>query len=96
MRRDRSPRQIAGIIAGIYALAVVGALIVTLESLSTGSFHGLDNLPQIPLALPWFIIVPSTRNYVLDAYISALLGFVNAGIIFWIVNRYIKKRRALQ
>ena len=39
-----------------WAAATVAALLVTLPSLKHDNFDGLNNIYQIPLALPWFLI----------------------------------------
>jgi hypothetical protein len=41
----------SGVVAAVWAALVGGALIVTLNSLRTDGFDGLNNMFQIPLAL---------------------------------------------
>ena len=40
----------------IWTVAVGVALAITLRSLSTDDFDGLNNFWQIPFALPWFVL----------------------------------------
>ncbi len=78
--------------AGIWAVLVVGALVTTLQSLRTDDFDGLNNMLQIPLALPWFLIVPSVGSHVADAWIVAGLGMVNAVLLYVLVSKAQRRR----
>jgi hypothetical protein len=75
-----------------WAVLVVGALVATLESLRTDDFDGLNNMLQIPLALPWFFVVPSVGSHVGDAWIVAGLGMVNAVLLFLLVSKAQERR----
>ena len=75
-----------------WAVLVVGALAATLQSLGTDDFDGLNNMLQIPLALPWFLVVPSVGNNVADAWIVAGLGLLNAVLLFLLVSKGRKRK----
>jgi hypothetical protein len=61
----------------------VAALIVTLPAVAPSKdFDGLNNLFQIPFALPWFLLPVVTRDHVLDAWITAGMGLLNAALIY--------------
>ena len=78
----------AALVAGAWTVCVIGALAVTLNSLSHDSFDGLNNLYQIPFALPWFLIPIAGRDHVLDAWVTAAMGLVNAAVIYvWMSRR---------
>ncbi len=82
------------VLALAWAALVVGALVATLQSLRTDDFDGLNNLLQIPLALPWFLVVPSVGSHVADAWIAAGLGMVNAVLLFVLVSKGQRRRLA--
>jgi hypothetical protein len=48
--------------AGLYTLLVLVALALTLQSLSRDDFDGLNNVLQLPLALPWAILPVSDHG----------------------------------
>ena len=71
-------------------MGVAVALAGTLQSLSQSEFDGLNNLFQIPFALPWFLLpIPAfTHNHVTDAWIDAGWGCLNADLIYcWTARR---------
>lgn len=82
-------RRLAGVIAALWVLGTVLALMGTLQSLSHDSFDGLNNAVQIPFALPWFVLpVPAlVRNHRIEAWIDAGWGCLNAALIYWWVAR---------
>ena len=80
------------VLALAWAALVVGGLVTTLESLRTDDFDGLNNMLQIPLALPWFLVVPSVGSHTADAWIAAGLGMVNAVLLFVLVSRAQRRR----
>lgn len=67
--------------ASVWSLGTALALVSTLDSLSRNDFDGLNNLLQIPFALPWFLIPIGTSNHVVDAWVVALFGWFNAAIL---------------
>ncbi len=69
-----NPKRLPLVAAAVYATLVVVALIVTLRSLSTEDFDGLNNMLQIPLALPWWVVVPAPTSHKADALVTAGLG----------------------
>jgi hypothetical protein len=82
--RPRAP----AVLAGAWAIAVGLALVVTLESLAENDFDGLNNVWQIPFALPWFLLPIGTADHVQDAWMVAGLGWLNAVIVYiWMVRR---------
>lgn len=80
----------AELIGGGWALGTVGALVLTLPAVAPGkNFDGLNNLFQIPFALPWFLIPLAPRaSGVASAWIAAGMGILNAALIFvWVRRR---------
>ena len=65
------------------------ALWTTLDSLSTSDFDGLNNMLQIPFALPWFVIpIGGIWSHEVDAWVAAGYGWLNALILYgWIARR---------
>ncbi len=83
-------RRIALIVTALWILGVAVALWGTLESLSHSSFDGLNNMFQIPFALPWFVLpIPAlVHNHQTEAWIDAGWGCLNAFLIYtWISRR---------
>jgi len=61
-----------------WSLAVAGALAVTLDSLATEDIDGLNNILQIPFALPWFLLpLPGLTGWSneTDAWVTAGMGW---------------------
>ena len=71
-----------------YLILVAVALLVTLASLESDDFDGLNNMLQIPLALPWWFVVPAPTSHVADAWLTAGLGVVNSCLIYFVVRRF--------
>ena len=76
----------------IWALLAGGALLVTLGSLNEDGFDGLNNMLQVPFALPWWLIVPAPTSHVGDAWLTFGLGVGNAVLVGAVVTRL--RRRA--
>ena len=73
-------------------MGTIVALVVTLPAVQPDKdFDGLNNLFQIPLALPWFLLptpLLTGDSHVVDAWVAAGWGLLNAGLIFaWISRR---------
>jgi hypothetical protein len=81
-------------VATLYATLVVLALVLTLRSLSTEDFDGLNNKLQIPLALPRWIIVPAPWGHTADAWVTAGLGLVNAVLVYVLLCRFLEARHS--
>jgi hypothetical protein len=68
--RAKSRRIAVGFVV-VWSLAVAGALQTTLQSLRAEDFDGLNNMFQIPFALPWFLLpLPAVTgwSYETDAW----------------------------
>ncbi len=61
-RGDHKLRSVPTAAAGLYTLLVLVALALTLQSLSRDDFDGLNNVLQLPLALPWAILPVSDHG----------------------------------
>jgi hypothetical protein len=75
----------------VWSVLVVAALIATLQSLHRNDFDGLNNIFQIPFALPWFLLpIPAfTHSHVTDAWVTAGMGLVNGVVITaWLTRRH--------
>jgi hypothetical protein len=98
-RPPRSPWVIAGAVAMVWVVAVAVALLVTLRSLHRDDFDGLNNLFQIPFAMPWFL-VPLPRlfgsSHETDAWVTAAMGWMNGVILYALLRRYLQTRRVSQ
>lgn len=105
MNVDRSPRtawppRITRLSAGVFvvwSLLVGEALIATLDSLRTEGFDGLNNLFQIPFALPWFVmwlVIPigGIWSYETDAWITAGMGWFNGLLILMFLPAWVSRR----
>jgi ABC-type sulfate transport system permease component len=84
----------SAIAAALWSAAVGYALTWTLDSLSEpGGFDGLmNNMLQIPLALPWFLLpISGIWSHEVDAWIVAGMGWLNALLILlfgpWLIER---------
>jgi hypothetical protein len=74
---------------GAWALLVAMALIATLGSLRDDGFDGLNNMAQIPFALPWWLLpLPATFDWSheTDAWATAGMGWFNAVLVVVIVR----------
>ena len=49
---------------------------------------------QIPLALPWWIIVPAPWGHTADAWMTAALGLVNPALLYVVLRRFLPARPA--
>ncbi len=72
------PQRVSPAAATHYATLVVAALVVTLRPLSKHDYDGLNNMLQVPLALPWWFVVPAPGSHAVDAWMTAGLGPLNA------------------
>jgi len=81
------------VFAALWALGALVAFLVTLPAVHPGEdFDGLNNLWQIPFALPWFLLpyAAVTNNHVVDAWIDFAMGLLNAGLLYWFLRRRVK------
>lgn len=81
-----SGRRVALVVSGLWIFGTVIALVTTLPSLKHDDFDGLNNMLQIPFAVPWILLPMGTRDHVLDAWVTVGFGLVNAGILFWWIS----------
>ena len=84
MSISRRPWTASLVFLSVWTVAVTIALVVTLHSLDTDSFDGLNNLVQLPFALPWFLLpLPALFDWshTADAWAAAAMGWVNGLII---------------
>lgn len=83
----------------VWAVAVAVALAVTLQPLHRDHFDGLNNIFQIPFAMPWFLL-PLPRLFASshgsDAWVTAGMGWANGVILFVFVRRRLQTRRVRQ
>jgi hypothetical protein len=85
----------AGVLATVAWVALVAVgLLSTLHSLRHDDFDGLNNLLQIPFALPWFLIPIATSDHVRNAWMDAGFGLLNAGLLFHLWPRFTEGRGA--
>lgn len=61
--RELKRLGVPAIAAGAYSALVLVALFLTLQSLSENDFDGLNNILQLPLALPWAILPVSVKSH---------------------------------
>lgn len=76
-----------------WAAATLVALVVTLASLREDDFDGLNNMLQVPFALPWWLVVPALPSHFADALVTAGLGLLNGVLLFVLVSRWDRKRQ---
>jgi hypothetical protein len=79
----------------VWSLLVAGALVATLDSLRTSDFDGLNNILQIPFALPWFLLpLPAMKSwsYETDAWAVAAMGWMNGAILGLLLKRRLATR----
>jgi hypothetical protein len=77
-------REVSSALAFVIAWSVLvaGALALTLRSLATDDFDGLNNMLQIPFALPWFLVVSRfAGSHSTDAWVVAAMGWANGLLI---------------
>ena len=83
----------SAIAAVLWSAADAYALVWTVDSLrKPDGFDGLNNMLQIPLALPWSLMpVRWMWSYEVNAWIDAVLGWLNALLILlfgpWLSQR---------
>jgi hypothetical protein len=78
-----------------WGLLVALALADTLHSLRTTEFDGLNNIAQLPLALPWVLLpLPAITgwSYETDAWVVAGMGLLNGAILASMINRRLAVR----
>lgn len=91
--QPRITRLSAGVFA-VWSLCVGGALVATLHSLRAEPFDGLNNLFQIPFALPWFLIpIGGIWSHETDAWIAAGMGWFNGLLILMFLPAWLSRRR---
>lgn len=81
--RDRWPEVILTAWVG----GVLVALLLTLDSLRQDDFDGLNNVLQLPFALPWILLAPMVglsvgNDHVLNAYVDAGVGLFNGALLY--------------
>jgi hypothetical protein len=105
LNSDRPPQmawqpRITTFSAGVFAtwsLLVGGALVGTLHSLRTEPFDGLNNMFQIPFAMPWFLIpIGGIWSLETDAWIAAGMGWFNGLLILMFLPPWLSRRRERQ
>lgn len=79
------------VLPALWAVGTIVVLISTLVSLRRDSFDGLNNIWQIPFALPWFMLPVSVAGHTVDAWIVAGEGLLNAGLL----ALWLRRRRAV-
>jgi hypothetical protein len=90
--RNRWPAGVLAVVAWV-ALVAVG-LVTTLHSLRHDDFDGLNNILQIPFALPWFLIPIATSDHIRNAWMDAGFGLLNAGLLFHLWPRFTRGVRS--
>jgi hypothetical protein len=93
--RSAGPDRRSALIAGVWLVAVTVALIVTLDSLREDDFDGLNNMLQIPFALPWFLLpVPAITGvgHIGDAWVTAGMGWLNGVLILFFLPEWVRRR----
>lgn len=89
---NRQLSRLAIAAATLWVLLVTIGLVTTLQSLSDDGFDGLNNMLQVLFALPWWLVVPAPWSHTVDAWVTAGLGVVNAGLVFVLVSRWDAQR----
>jgi hypothetical protein len=81
------------VVASLWSIAVAVALVGTLMSLARDDFDGLNNLLQIPFALPWLLIpIGGIWSHETDAWIAAAMGWFNAALILIYLPEWRRRR----
>lgn len=81
-------------LAFAWTVAVATALVVTLRSLAADDFDGLNNVLQVPLALPWWILpllALTGWGHTADAWATAAMGWLNAVLILFLLEPAIRR-----
>lgn len=76
----------------IWMAGVIIALALTLQPLSKDEFDGLNNLLQLPLALPWGVLVPANPSHAVQAWIDAGWGTLNGALLAVLVGAVCGRR----
>ena len=92
MMKHQRLSRVALVITALWVALVVGALALTLRSLRQDDFDGLNNILQIPLALPWFLIPSPEWSHEANAWRDFGAGLLNGMIIFILVTRWDRRR----
>jgi hypothetical protein len=89
-----TPKQRARAIGAAWAVGTTVALIVTLPAVQPDKdFDWLNNMFQIPFALPWFLLPIGSRDHVRDAWVTAGFGCLNSVLVhFWVLWRSKEQR----
>ena len=91
--RNAGPDRVSVAVALVWAAGVAVALVSTLNSLKTDDFDGLNNMLQIPLALPWFLLpIGGIWSHEVDAWITAAMGWFNALLILLFFPEWRRRR----
>lgn len=89
-------RRTAALFLLVWMAAVLLALASTLRSLDD-DFDGLNNLLQLPLALPRSLLVPSSSDHATQAWVDAgwgtLNGVVLAALVFGLATRGVRSAK---
>jgi len=75
----------------LWFMAAVGSLITSLYSLRHNDMDGLNYLFQIPLALPWPLLMPGVGLLLTDAQIAIaffLMAVMNAALLCIFLRRH--------
>jgi hypothetical protein len=87
--RSARPDRRSATIAAVWSVAVAIALVSTLNSLGKDDFDGLNNMLQIPFALPWFLLpIGGIWSHEVDAWIAAAMGWFNALLILLLLPEW--------
>ena len=92
---DDAVRRLPARCAVGWAAGTAGALALTLQSLAEEPFDGLNNIVQIPFALPWFLLpLPAVFgwSYETDAWVTAVMGWANAVLLYLLLLRRVRRR----
>jgi hypothetical protein len=92
----RTPRVtwVSVAVSLVWCVLVAGALVWTLNGVSPSHpFDGLNNLFQIPFALPWFLIPSGVHSQRTDAWIAASYGWLNGVLILVFLDGWFARLR---
>jgi hypothetical protein len=80
------------VVSLVWCSMVAVALSSTLDSLRSSSFDGLNNMFQLPFALPWLLIpVGAFWSNETDAWIIAAMGWLNGLLILLFLDCWIAR-----
>ena len=87
----------SGVVALVWTALVAAALLVTLDSLRTDDFDGLNFIFQIPFALPWLLIpigigfpIGGIGSHETDAWIFAGFGWLNGFLLLLFLEHWLR------